>query len=338
MAVLVTGGAGYIGSHTCVELLNAGKDVVIVDNFYNCKKSSLDRIRALVKKDFKFYECDIRDKKGLDEIFKKEQIDSVIHFAGLKAVGESVHKPLEYFDNNVNGTLVLLDVMRNNGCKKIVFSSSATVYGMNNISPLTEDMEVGGVTNPYGRTKYMIECILKDLYTSDNTWSICLLRYFNPIGAHKSGTMGEDPNGIPNNLMPYITQVAIGKREYLNVWGDDYDTPDGTGVRDYIHVVDLSLGHIKAVEKVEGSEGLFIYNLGTGKGYSVLDVVKAFEKASGVKIPYKIGPRRDGDIATCYSDPGKAYKELGWKAERDIEEMCEDSWRWQKQNPNGYPD
>ena len=338
MAVLVTGGAGYIGSHTCVELLNAGKDVVIVDNFYNCKKSSLDRIRALVKKDFKFYECDIRDKKGLDEIFKKEQIDSVIHFAGLKAVGESVHKPLEYFDNNVNGTLVLLDVMRNNGCKKIVFSSSATVYGMNNISPLTEDMEVGGVTNPYGRTKYMIECILKDLYTSDNTWSICLLRYFNPIGAHKSGTMGEDPNGVPNNLMPYITQVAIGKREYLNVWGDDYDTPDGTGVRDYIHVVDLALGHIKAVEKVEGSEGLFIYNLGTGKGYSVLDVVKAFEKASGVKIPYKIGPRRDGDIATCYSDPSKAYKELGWKAERDIEEMCEDSWRWQKQNPNGYPD
>lgn len=338
MAVLVTGGAGYIGSHTCVELLNAGKDVVIVDNFYNCKKSSLDRIRALVKKDFKFYECDIRDKKGLDEIFKKEQIDSVIHFAGLKAVGESVHKPLEYFDNNVNGTLVLLDVMRNNGCKKIVFSSSATVYGMNNISPLTEDMEVGGVTNPYGRTKYMIECILKDLYTSDNTWSICLLRYFNPIGAHKSGTMGEDPNGIPNNLMPYITQVAIGKREYLNVWGDDYDTPDGTGVRDYIHVVDLALGHIKAVEKVEGSEGLFIYNLGTGKGYSVLDVVKAFEKASGVKIPYKIGPRRDGDIATCYSDPSKAYIELGWKAERDIEEMCEDSWRWQKQNPNGYPD
>lgn len=338
MAVLVTGGAGYIGSHTCVELLNAGKDVVIVDNFYNCKKSSLDRIRALVKKDFKFYECDIRDKKGLDEIFKKEQIDSVIHFAGLKAVGESVHKPLEYFDNNVNGTLVLLDVMRNNGCKKIVFSSSATVYGMNNISPLTEDMEVGGVTNPYGRTKYMIECILKDLYTSDNTWSICLLRYFNPIGAHKSGTMGEDPNGIPNNLMPYITQVAIGKREYLNVWGDDYDTPDGTGVRDYIHVVDLALGHIKAVEKVENSEGLFIYNLGTGKGYSVLDVVNAFEKASGIKIPYKIGPRRDGDIATCYSDPGKAYKELGWKAERDIEEMCEDSWRWQKQNPNGYPD
>lgn len=338
MAVLVTGGAGYIGSHTCVELINAGVDVVIVDNFYNCKKSSLDRIRALVNRDFKFYECDVRDREGMDKIFKTEDIDSVIHFAGLKAVGESVHKPLEYFDNNVNGTLVLLEVMRDNGCKKIVFSSSATVYGMNNVSPLTEDMEVGGVTNPYGRTKYMIECILKDLYTSDNSWSICLLRYFNPIGAHKSGTMGEDPNGIPNNLMPYITQVAIGKMEYLNVWGDDYDTHDGTGVRDYIHVVDLALGHVKAVEKVEEASGLYIYNLGTGTGYSVLDVVKAFEKASGVKVPYKIGPRREGDIATCYSDPSKAYKELGWKAERGIEEMCEDSWRWQSQNPNGYPD
>lgn len=338
MAVLVTGGAGYIGSHTCVELINAGVDVVIVDNFYNCKKSSISRIRALVDRDFKYYECDIRDREGMDAIFKKEKIESVIHFAGLKAVGESVHKPLEYFDNNVNGTLVLLDVMRNNGCKKIVFSSSATVYGMNNISPLTEDMTVGGVTNPYGRTKYMIECILQDLYVSDNEWSICLLRYFNPIGAHKSGTMGEDPNGIPNNLMPYITQVAIGKREKLNVWGNDYDTHDGTGVRDYIHVVDLALGHVKAVEKVEKEEGLFIYNLGTGKGYSVLDVVKAFEKASGVEIPYVIGPRRDGDIATCYSDPSKAFNELGWKAERDIEEMCEDSWRWQSQNPNGYPD
>lgn len=338
MAILVTGGAGYIGSHTCVELINAGVDVVIVDNFYNCKKSSISRIRALVDKDFKYYECDIRDREGMDAIFKKEKIESVIHFAGLKAVGESVHKPLEYFDNNVNGTLVLLDVMRNNGCKKIVFSSSATVYGMNNVSPLTEDMTVGGVTNPYGRTKYMIECILQDLYVSDNEWSICLLRYFNPIGAHKSGTMGEDPNGIPNNLMPYITQVAIGKREKLNVWGNDYDTHDGTGVRDYIHVVDLALGHVKAVEKVEKEEGLFIYNLGTGKGYSVLDVVKAFEKASGVEIPYVIGPRRDGDIATCYSDPSKAFKELGWKAERDIEEMCEDSWRWQSQNPNGYPD
>lgn len=338
MAVLVTGGAGYIGSHTCVELINSGAEVVIVDNFYNCKKSSIDRIRALVNKDFKYYECDIRDRNGLDAIFKKEKIDSVIHFAGLKAVGESVEKPLEYFDNNVNGTLVLLDVMRSNGCKKIVFSSSATVYGMNNISPLTEDMQVGGVTNPYGRTKFMIECILQDLYVSDNSWSICLLRYFNPIGAHKSGTMGEDPNGIPNNLMPYITQVAIGKRECLNVWGNDYDTHDGTGVRDYIHVVDLALGHLKAVEKVESGEGLYIYNLGTGKGYSVLDVVNAFEKASGKKIKYEIKGRRAGDIATCYSDPTKAFEELGWKAERDIEEMCEDSWRWQSQNPNGYPD
>ena len=334
MAVLVTGGLGYIGSHTCVELMNAGIDVVVADNLYNCKKSSYDRIKALVGKDFPFYECDIRDKDGLQKIFDNEKIDSVIHFAGLKAVGESCKKPLEYFDNNITGTLVLLDVMR----KKIVFSSSATVYGMNNISPLTEDMEVGGVTNPYGRTKFIIECMLKDLYASDNSWSICLLRYFNPIGAHKSGTMGEDPNGIPNNLMPYITQVAIGKLDHLNVFGDDYDTPDGTGVRDYIHVVDLALGHVKAVDKVMQGDGLFIYNLGTGVGYSVLDVVKAFEKASGKKIPYVIQGRRPGDIATCYSDPSKAQKELGWKAERGIEEMCEDSWRWQSQNPNGYPD
>lgn len=338
MSVLVTGGLGYIGSHTCVELMNAGIDVVVVDNLYNCKKSSYDRIKALVGRDFPFYKVDIRDFDGLDKVFKAEKIDSVIHFAGLKAVGESCRKPLEYFDNNITGTLVLLDAMRKNGCKKIVFSSSATVYGMNNVSPLTEDMTVGGVTNPYGRTKFMIECILQDLYASDNSWSICLLRYFNPIGAHKSGTMGEDPNGIPNNLMPYITQVAIGKLDHLNVFGNDYDTPDGTGVRDYIHVVDLALGHVKAVEKVESGDGLFIYNLGTGKGYSVLDVVHAFEKASGKKIPYEIQARRPGDIATCYSDPSKAYKELGWKAERDIEEMCEDSWRWQSQNPNGYPD
>lgn len=338
MAVLVTGGAGYIGSHTCVELMNAGIDVVIVDNFYNCKKSSIDRIKALVGRDFPYYECDIRDREGLDKIFKTEKIDSVIHFAGLKAVGESVQKPLEYFDNNITGTLVLLDVMRKNGCKKIVFSSSATVYGTKNISPLTEDMEIGGVTNPYGRTKYMIECILQDLYVSDKDWSICLLRYFNPIGAHKSGTMGEAPNGIPNNLMPYITQVAIGKRDHLSVFGNDYDTPDGTCVRDYIHVVDLALGHVKAVQKVEGEKGVFIYNLGTGKGYSVLDVVNAFKKASGIDIKYEIVAMRAGDLAVCYSDPSKAYKELGWKAERDIEEMCEDSWRWQKQNPNGYPD
>ena len=266
MAVLVTGGAGYIGSHTCVELINAGQDVVILDNFYNCKHSSLDRIRALVDRDFKFYECDIRDREGLNKVFETEDIDCVIHFAGLKAVGESVHKPLEYFDNNVNGTLVLLDVMRHHGCKKIIFSSSATVYGMNNIAPFTEDMEIGGVTNPYGRTKYMIECILQDLYVSDPSWSICLLRYFNPIGAHKSGTMGEDPNGIPNNLMPYITQVAVGKLKKLGVFGNDYPTPDGTGVRDYIHVVDLALGHVKAVEKLEKDQGLFIYNLGTGIG------------------------------------------------------------------------
>ncbi|MDE6123948.1 MAG: UDP-glucose 4-epimerase GalE, partial [Eubacterium sp.] len=311
MSVLVTGGAGYIGSHTCVELLNSGIDVVIVDNFCNCKKSSIERIKALTNRAFTYYECDIRDYDGMDEIFKKESIDSVIHFAGLKAVGESVYKPLEYFDNNVNGTLVLLDVMRNNGCKKIVFSSSATVYGMNNVSPLTEDMKVGGVTNPYGRTKLMIEEIMQDLYVSDEEWSICLLRYFNPIGAHKSGTMGEDPNGIPNNLMPYITQVAIGKLDHLGVYGDDYDTHDGTGVRDYIHVVDLALGHVKAVEKVSSGTGLNIYNLGTGKGYSVLDVVKAFEKASGVTIKYEILDRRPGDIATCYSDPSKALKELG---------------------------
>ena len=338
MSVLVTGGLGYIGSHTCVELMNAGQEIVVVDNLYNCKKSSYDRIKALTGKDFSFYECDIRNREGLNEVFEKENITSVIHFAGLKAVGESVRKPLEYFDNNITGTLVLLDVMRKHNCKKIVFSSSATVYGMNNVSPLTEDMEVGGVTNPYGRTKFMIECILKDLYVSDNSWSICLLRYFNPIGAHKSGTMGEDPNGIPNNLMPYITQVAIGKLDHLNVFGDDYDTPDGTGVRDYIHVVDLALGHIKAVEKVEGENGLFIYNLGTGVGYSVLDVVKAFEKASGKKIPYVIGPRRDGDIATFYSDPSKALKELGWKAERGIEEMCAASRSRQSQTPHGNPD
>ncbi len=338
MSVLVTGGLGYIGSHTCVELINSGTEIVVVDNLYNCKKSSYDRIKALVGRDFKFYECDIRNAAGMERIFENESIDSVIHFAGLKAVGESVAKPLEYFDNNINGTLVLLNVMKKHGCKKIVFSSSATVYGINNVSPLTEDMQVGGVTNPYGRTKYMIECILQDLYASDNEWSVCLLRYFNPIGAHKSGTMGEDPNGIPNNLMPYITQVAIGKRESLGVFGNDYDTPDGTGVRDYIHVVDLALGHLKAVDKVRAEKGMFIYNLGTGVGYSVLDVVKAFEKASGKKIPYEIKPRRAGDIAVCYSDPSKALKELGWKAECSIEEMCEDSWRWQSKNPNGYPD
>ena len=338
MSILVTGGAGYIGSHTCIELMKAGYDVIVVDNFYNSKKEVLNRIAELSGKKFTFYKCDIRDKKGLTEIFKNESVDAVIHFAGLKAVGESCQKPLEYYDNNVNGTLVLCDVMKENGCKKIVFSSSATVYGMNNVSPLKETMEAGGTTNPYGTTKYMIEIILSDLYKADNEWSMSLLRYFNPIGAHKSGRIGEDPNGIPNNLMPYITQVAIGKRECLSVYGNDYNTHDGTGVRDYIHVVDLAVGHVKALQKVLSGSGLDIYNLGTGTGYSVLDVVKAFEKASGVAINYKIADRRSGDVAVCYSDPSKAFEELGWKAERGLDEMCEDSWRWQSQNPQGYPD
>ena len=338
MSILVTGGAGYIGSHTCIELIKAGYDVVVVDNFYNSKREALKRTADLSGKPVTFYECDIRDEKGLDKIFKAEKIDAVIHFAGLKAVGESCQKPLEYYDNNIAGTLVLCDVMKKNGCKKIVFSSSATVYGMNNVSPLKESMPTGGTTNPYGTTKFMIEIILSDLFKSDKEWSICLLRYFNPIGAHESGRIGEDPNGIPNNLMPFITQVAIGKRECLSVFGSDYDTHDGTGVRDYIHVVDLAAGHVKALQRVLGKSGLDVYNLGTGTGYSVLDVVKAFEKASGVKINYKIVDRRPGDVAVCYSDPTKAYEELGWKAERGIDEMCADSWSWQSQNPNGYPD
>ena len=338
MSILVTGGAGFIGSHTCIELLKAGYDVVVVDNFYNSKREALRRTAELAKKEFAFYECDIRDEEGLDKVFKNEKIDAVIHFAGLKSVPESCKKPLEYYDNNIGGTLPLCRVMKKNGCRRIVFSSSATVYGMNNPSPLKETMPTGGTTNPYGTTKYMIELILKDLYTADNQWSISLLRYFNPIGAHESGIIGEDPNGIPNNLMPYITQVAIGKREYLNVFGDDYDTPDGTGVRDYIHVVDLALGHVKAVDRVLSQRGCEAFNLGTGVGYSVLDVVHAFEKASGVTVNYKIGPRRPGDIATCYSDPSKAQEVLGWKAERDLEQMCADSWRWQSMNPNGYPD
>lgn len=335
--ILVTGGAGFIGSHTCVELLEAGYEVVIVDNFSNSKPEALNRIKKITGKDFAFYEADLLDLAALEKIFEENKIDAVIHFAGLKAVGESVQKPVEYYHNNITGTLMLIKAMRKYGCKKIVFSSSATVYGPVNKAPYTEDMPTSA-TNPYGYTKVMIEQILRDVYVSDNDWSVSLLRYFNPIGAHKSGLIGEDPNGIPNNLLPYICQVAVGKLEKLGVFGDDYDTPDGTGVRDYIHVVDLALGHIKAVEKVEGEDGLFIYNLGTGIGYSVLDVVKSFEKASGKKIPYVIGPRRDGDIATCYSDPSKALKELGWKAERGLDEMCEDSWRWQSQNPNGYPD
>lgn len=339
MSILVTGGAGYIGSHTCVELLNAGYEITVVDNLYNSSPKSLDRVKELTGKDFKFYECDIRDTDGMDKIFKENKIDAVIHFAGLKAVGESCEKPLEYYDNNIGGTLKLCDVMRNNGCKNIVFSSSATVYGMNNISPLKETMKTGGTTNPYGTTKYMIEIILEDLCKADSEWNVTLLRYFNPIGAHKSGRIGENPNGIPNNLMPYITQVAIGKREFLSVYGDDYDTHDGTGVRDYIHVVDLAEGHVKAVDNIlEGGKGVQVFNLGTGVGYSVLDIVKAFNKAYGKELPYKIAPRRAGDIATCYSDPTKAKEVLGWVAKRGIEEMCEDSWRWQSNNPNGFDD
>lgn len=336
MRILVTGGAGYIGSHTCVELLNAGYEVVILDNFYNSCPESLNRIKELTGKDFKFYECDIRDRAGLDKVFEENKIDAVIHFAGLKAVGESIQKPLEYYENNIGGTVTLCEAMRDAGCKNIVFSSSATVYGMNNPSPLKEEMQIGGTTNPYGTTKYMIELILQDLVIPDPEWSVTILRYFNPIGAHISGRIGENPDGIPNNLMPYITQVAVGKLECLSVYGDDYDTHDGTGVRDYIHVVDLALGHIKAVEKVVSCKGVNIYNLGTGVGYSVLDIVKAFEKASGLKLNYKIVDRRPGDLAECYSDPTKAKEELGWVAERGIEQMCEDSWRWQKNNPEGY--
>ena len=339
MAILVTGGAGFIGSHTCVELLNAGYDIVVVDNYYNSSPKSLDRVRELTGKDFKQYECDIRDSEGMDKIFKENKIDAVIHFAGLKAVGESCRKPMEYYDNNIGGTVKLCQVMRDNGCKNIVFSSSATVYGMNNVSPLKETMKAGGTTNPYGTTKYMIEIILEDICKADEEWNATLLRYFNPIGAHKSGRIGENPNGIPNNLMPYITQVAIGRLPCLSVFGNDYDTPDGTGVRDYIHVVDLADGHVKAVKNIlEGKKGVQIFNLGTGKGYSVLDIINGFEKATGVKINYKIVDRRPGDIATCYSDPTKAKEVLGWEAKRDIEEMCEDSWRWQSQNPNGFED
>ena len=338
MSILVTGGVGFIGSHTVVELQNAGYDVVVLDNLCNANPKVLDRIEAITGKKVPFYQADIRDREALNEIFDKESIDSVIHFAGLKAVGESVQKPLEYYDNNISGTLVLVDVMRQHGCKNIIFSSSATVYGDPAFVPITEECPKGVCTNPYGWTKSMLEQILSDIQKADNEWNVVLLRYFNPIGAHKSGTIGENPNGIPNNLMPYITQVAVGKREELGVFGDDYDTPDGTGVRDYIHVVDLALGHVKALKKIEEKAGLKIYNLGTGCGYSVLDVVHNFEKASKVKIPYSIKPRRAGDIATCYADAAKAKEELGWEAQYGILEMCEDSWRWQKNNPNGYDD
>ena len=338
MKILVTGGAGYIGSHTCVELLNAGYDVVVVDNLYNASAKALDRVREITGKDLTFYEADILDAPKMDEIFKKEQVDCVIHFAGLKAVGESVVKPLEYYKNNINGTLVLCEAMRKNGCKNIIFSSSATVYGNPAFIPITEECPKGTPTNPYGWTKWMIEQILTDLHTADPEWNVILLRYFNPIGAHKSGLMGEDPKGIPNNLLPYVAQVAIGKLKCLGVFGDDYDTPDGTGVRDYIHVVDLAAGHVKAINKIKENPGVKIYNLGTGKGYSVLDVVKAFSKACGHDVPYENKPRRAGDISTCYSDASLAKKELGWEAKYDIDEMCEDSWRWQTMNPNGYED
>ena len=333
--VLVTGGAGFIGSRTSVELLNAGYDIIILDNFVNSKPESLKRIKELTGKDFKFYQADIRDEEAMTKVFAENKIDAVIHFAGLKSVPQSVKEPLNYYDNNIAGTVCLCRVMDKAGCKKLVFSSSATVYGSKNPSPLREDMPTGGTTNPYGTTKYFIEQILQDLCVSDSEWGVSILRYFNPIGAHKSGRIGEDPNGIPGNLMPYITQVAIGKLECLNVCGDDYPTPDGTGVRDYIHVVDLALGHIKALDRLLKVKGCEVYNLGTGKGYSVLDVVKAFEKASGIKINYRIAPRRAGDVACCYADATKAKEVLGWQAQYDIDDMCADSWRWQSQNPNG---
>ncbi len=385
MAILVTGGAGYIGSHTVVELQNAGYDVVVLDNLSNSSEKSLERVEKLTGKPVKFYKADILDRDALNEIFDKEDINSCIHFAGLKAVGESVAKPWEYYENNIAGTLTLVDVMRKHNVKNIIFSSSATVYGDPAMIPITEECPMGQCTNPYGWTKSMLEQILTDIQKADPEWNVVLLRYFNPIGAHKSGTIGENPNGIPNNLMPYVTQVAVGKlkelgvfgndydtpdgtgvRDYihvvdlakghvkalkkiednsgvgklkeLGVFGNDYDTPDGTGVRDYIHVVDLAKGHVKALKKIEDNSGLSVYNLGTGKGYSVLDIVKNFEAATGVKVPYVIKDRRPGDIATCYSDASKAEKELGWKAENDIREMCEDSWRWQSNNPNGYED
>lgn len=329
MSVLVTGGAGYIGSHTVVELLNSGKDVVIIDNFSNSKPEVLDKIREITGKDFKFYEIDYLDRKALEKVFEENKIDAVLNFAGYKAVGESVQKPIDYYTNNVSGALVLLDTMKKYGVKTFVFSSSATVYGDPEKVPITEECKTGGTTNPYGTSKLFIEQILKDTYTSDPTWNICILRYFNPVGAHQSGLIGEEPQGIPNNLMPYIVRVAKGTLKELSVFGNDYNTPDGTGVRDYIHVVDLAIGHIKALEKLEKEKkGLFIYNLGTGNGYSVLDMVKSFEKATKKEVAYKIAPRRPGDIATCYADPKKAEEELAWKAKLGIDDMCKDSWNY----------
>ncbi|WP_349945922.1 UDP-glucose 4-epimerase GalE [Lacrimispora sp. BS-2] len=337
MRILVTGGAGYIGSHTCIELLEQGHEVIVVDNLCNSSRVSLERVEAITGKTVTFYEADLLDRDALDEIFDYEKIDAVIHFAGLKAVGESVAKPLEYYHNNITGTLILCDVMRGHKVKNIIFSSSATVYGDPAFVPITEECPKGIITNPYGQTKGMLEQILTDLHTADPEWNVILLRYFNPVGAHKSGLIGEDPAGIPNNLTPYITQVAVGKLKEVGVFGNDYDTPDGTGVRDYIHVVDLAVGHVKALEKMASSDpSVRIYNLGTGQGFSVLQMIEAFSKACGKSIPYSIKPRRPGDVAACYADASLAKKELGWEAQRGIDEMCEDSWRWQSGNPNGY--
>lgn len=336
MTILVTGGAGYIGSHTLVELLNTGQQVLVLDNLSNASVASLARVAEITGKQPEFIEGDIRDAALLDRLFAEHSIDSVVHFAGLKAVGESVEQPLRYYDNNVNGTLVLVNAMQKAGVFKLVFSSSATVYGEPQQMPITEQFAVGGTTNPYGTSKLMVEQVLQDVAKSDERWSIALLRYFNPVGAHDSGLIGEDPNGIPNNLLPYISQVAVGRLKQLSVFGDDYPTPDGTGVRDYIHVVDLALGHLKALQRIEQHAGVSIYNLGTGHGYSVLDMVKAFEQASGQAVPFNISPRRAGDIAECWADPTKALAELGWKAERGLEQMMVDAWRWQSQNPEGF--
>lgn len=336
MAILVTGGAGYIGSHTVIELQNAGYDVVVMDNLSNSSEVALERVQEITGKPLTFYKADILDREATEEIFSKEKIEAVIHFAGLKAVGESVQKPWEYYNNNITGTLILLDVMRKHNVKNIIFSSSATVYGEPEKVPVTEETPKGSCTNPYGWTKSMLEQILTDIQKADPSWNVILLRYFNPIGAHKSGKIGENPNGIPNNLMPYITQVAVGKLPKLGVFGNDYPTPDGTCIRDYIHVLDLATGHVKALERLKKNAGLDIYNLGTGIGYSVLDVIHNFEAATGITIPFEFRPRRAGDIPVNYSNADKAWKELGWKAQYGIKEMCEDSWRWQSSNPNGY--
>ena len=336
MNILLTGGAGYIGSHTIIELDKKGHSVVVVDNLVNSNKEALRRVGEIIGKNIPFVQADVRDRVAMETVFSDNAIDAVIHFAGLKAVGESVAKPLEYYENNMNATFVLLDVMRSHGCKNIIFSSSATVYGNPAEIPITEDCPKGQCTNPYGQTKSMLEEVLKDVQKADPEWNVVLLRYFNPIGAHKSGRIGENPNGIPNNLMPYITQTAVGLRKELGIFGNDYDTPDGTGVRDYIHVVDLASAHVAALQAIQRNCGLAVYNIGTGRGYSVLDVVNAFEKVNNVKVPYVFKPRRPGDIATCYCNPAKAKAELGWEAQYDIEDMCRDSWNWQRNNPEGY--